>query len=83
VTRLAHVTKEYAQAVCEVGVKLGVPVVNLWRVFMDKADFKVDTWNLGDPIFGSLCMPPNEALAELMYDGMEFTRCCAMLSLTR
>jgi hypothetical protein len=83
VTRLANVTKEYAQAACEVGVKLGVPVVNLWSLFMDKADFKVDAWKLGDPISGSLRMPPNDALAELMYDGMELTRCCGMLLLTR
>ena len=69
-SRLASTTKAYADAVCEVGVKLNVPVVNLWKAFMDKADFKIDAWKLGDPIPGSLGVPQNDALLELMYDGM-------------
>lgn len=69
VTRLAGTTKAYADAVCEVGVELGVPVVNLWKAFMEKADFKIDAWKLGDPVPGSLDMPSNDTLVELMYDG--------------
>jgi lysophospholipase L1-like esterase len=71
VTRVASATKDYADAACEVGAKLNLPVVNLWRAFMEKAGLKVDAWALGDPIPGSLGVPQNDALVELMYDGME------------
>jgi hypothetical protein len=69
VTRTASATKDYADAACEIGAKLNLPVVNLWQAFMEKANFKVDAWTLGDPIPGSLGMPQNDALVELMYDG--------------
>ncbi|EAT79649.2 hypothetical protein SNOG_12849 [Parastagonospora nodorum SN15] len=69
--RVASTTKEYADGVCEVGARLGVPVVNLWEKFMEKADFQLDAWKLGDPLAGSLGVPPNDALVELMYDGYE------------
>jgi hypothetical protein len=71
VTRVASATKDYADAACEVGVKLNIPVVNLWQAFMEKAGFKIDAWKLNDPIPGSLGVPENDALVELMYDGME------------
>lgn len=70
-TRLASTTKEYAEAACEVGAKLGVPVVNLWKAFMTKTDFEFDTWKVGDALTGALDVPQNDALVELMYDGMK------------
>ncbi|KAF2821545.1 SGNH hydrolase [Ophiobolus disseminans] len=72
VSRLASTAKVYADAVCEVGAKLDLPVVNLWKAFMDKADFKVDAWRLGDVLPGSLETTQNDALVELMYDGLHF-----------
>ncbi|KAH7063823.1 SGNH hydrolase-type esterase domain-containing protein [Paraphoma chrysanthemicola] len=72
VTRLASTTKDYADAARDVGAKLNVPVVDLWKAFMDKAEFKIDAWKLGDPIPGSLGIPQNDALVELMYDGLHF-----------
>jgi lysophospholipase L1-like esterase len=81
VTRVASATKDYADAACEIGAKLNVPVVNLWQAFMEKAGFEIDAWKLGDPIPGALSMPPNDALVELMYDGMDDVQ-CACSSLT-
>jgi hypothetical protein len=69
VTRVASATKDYADAACELGAKMDIPVVNLWKAFMEKADFKLDAWKLGDPLPGSLGAPQNDALVELMYDG--------------
>ena len=66
---MAASTKSYADAACEVGEKLGVPVVNLWKAFMSKTGFDVDTWKVGDAIPGSLSLPQNDVLVELMYDG--------------
>jgi hypothetical protein len=63
-------TKEYADAVVEMGAKLDMPVINLWKAFMEKANFKIDAWKLGDLLPGSLEATPNDVLAELMYDGM-------------
>jgi hypothetical protein len=70
VTRIASTTKKYADAACEVGAKLDIPVANLWRAFMEKAEFKIDGWKVGDPVPGSLDEPQNDALVELMYDGV-------------
>ncbi|KAF2846419.1 SGNH hydrolase [Plenodomus tracheiphilus IPT5] len=72
VSRLASTTKVYAEAVCHVGEKLNVPVVNLWKAFMAKTELKADAWKLGDPVPGSLDVPQNDALVELMYDGLHF-----------
>lgn len=69
VTRVANTTKDYADTACEVGAKLDVPVVNLWKAFMAKAGFKLDGWKLGEPLPGSLSVPQNDALVELLYDG--------------
>jgi hypothetical protein len=57
-----------------VGAFLNIPVVNLWKAFMEKADFKLDAWKIGEPLPGSLGIPQNDALLELMYDGKE--PCC-------
>jgi lysophospholipase L1-like esterase len=61
----------YADAVVELGAKLNLPVVNLWKAFMAKTDFKVDAWKVGDHLPGSLEAAQSDALVELMYDGME------------
>ncbi|KAH8639148.1 LOW QUALITY PROTEIN: hypothetical protein IG631_06918 [Alternaria alternata] len=37
---------------------------------MAKTDFKADAWKLGDQLPGSLDVAQNDALVELMYDGM-------------
>jgi hypothetical protein len=72
VSRLAGTTKVYADAVVELGAKLNLPVVNLWKAFMEKTDFKIDAWKVGDHLPGSLEAAQSDALVELMYDGMEF-----------
>jgi hypothetical protein len=69
VTRTAATTKQYADAVVEIGAKLNLPVVNLWKAFMAKTAFKIDGWKVGDLLPGSLESTPNDALVELMYDG--------------
>ena len=69
VSRTAAATKEYADAACEVGAKLDIPVINLWKAFMAKAAFQSDSWKTGDDLPGSLAIPQDDALVELMYDG--------------
>jgi hypothetical protein len=69
VSRTAAATKEYADAACEVGAKLNIPVINLWKAFMTKAAFQVDVWKTGDHLPGSLAIPQDDALVKLMYDG--------------
>jgi lysophospholipase L1-like esterase len=73
VTRIAATTKSYADGAIELGKKLNVPVVNLWEAFMSKAGFSLDTWNEKDPLPGSMGIPQNDALVELMYDGRLWT----------
>jgi hypothetical protein len=72
VSRLASTTKVYADAVVELGAELNLPVVNLWKAFMAKTDFRADAWKLGDQLPGSLDVAQNDALVELMYDGTAF-----------
>lgn len=69
VTRTAAATKQYADAVVELGAKFNVPVVNLWKAFMSKTDFQIDAWKVGDLLPGSLEVTQNDALVDLMYDG--------------
>ena len=69
VSRTATTTKQYADAVVELGAKLNLPVVNLWKAFMAKTNFKIDAWKVGDLLPGSLDTAQNDALVELMYDG--------------
>ncbi|KAF2714605.1 SGNH hydrolase [Pleomassaria siparia CBS 279.74] len=70
--RVAATTKAYADATCEVGVKLGVPVINLWTAFMARAGWTVAALK-DDPLPGSMSLVPNDALAELLSDGLHFT----------
>lgn len=69
VSRTAATTKEYADAVVELGAKLNLPVVNLWKAFMAKTGFQIDGWKVGDLLPGSLETAQSDALVELMYDG--------------
>lgn len=66
----AATTKSYADATCEVGKVLDVAVLNLWQVFMSETDWNVDTWKKEDPIPGSMYLPENDTLANLLTDGM-------------
>ncbi|KAH7115068.1 SGNH hydrolase-type esterase domain-containing protein [Dendryphion nanum] len=72
VNRMAATTKSYADGAVEVGEKLGVPVVNLWKAFMSKTGFNPDIWKTDDPLPGALAVAQNDALIELMYDGLHF-----------
>ncbi|KAF1357667.1 lipase [Lizonia empirigonia] len=72
VSRTAATTKEYADAVVELGAKLNLPVVNLWKGFMAKTGFQINGWKFGDLLPGSLDSAQNDALVELMYDGLHF-----------
>ncbi|KAH8704600.1 SGNH hydrolase-type esterase domain-containing protein [Phaeosphaeriaceae sp. PMI808] len=72
VTRLASVTKDYADAACAVGERLNIPVINLWKAFMEKAGFDSNAWKVGDAIPGSLEVQQSDALVELLYDGLHF-----------
>lgn len=67
--RTAATTKTYAEAACDVGLELDVPVVNLWAAFMNKASFDPGTWRVGDLLPGSQDVRQNDQLVELMYDG--------------
>jgi hypothetical protein len=69
VSRIAAVTKTYADAVCEVGARYGVPVINLWKAFMSKAGFEAENWKEGDVLPGSMDAPKNHALVNFMHDG--------------
>ncbi|KAF2277910.1 SGNH hydrolase [Westerdykella ornata] len=71
-SRVAAVTKSYADAAYEVGTRLGVPVVHLWNAFMTKAGLEIDQWKTGDTLPGSLDVLENETLKELLYDGLHF-----------
>jgi lysophospholipase L1-like esterase len=68
-SRVAATTRRYADGASEVGEKLGVPVVNLWKAFMTKAQFDADVWKTGDPLPGARDAPQNDHLVKLMYDG--------------
>lgn len=69
VSRTAATTKVYAEAVVELGARLNLPVVNLWKAFMAKSGFQIDAWKIGDLLPGSLETAQNDTLVELMYDG--------------
>lgn len=64
-SRTAIGTKSYADAACELGKELGIPVLNLWSAFMSKIG-----WSIGEPVPGSLDIAQNSILADLMHDGL-------------
>lgn len=63
--RTAEHTKMYADACREIGEELGVPVLDLWLVFMAEAG-----WREGEPLAGSIKNARNQVLGELLHDGM-------------
>jgi isoamyl acetate esterase len=81
--RLAPSTKSYADAAAEVGQKLNVPVLNLWKLFMARANMDIDTWKSDQPLPGSRDIPQNEALVKLMFDGRDIDQPFPTLRLTR
>ena len=66
ISRKAEVVKSYADAVCEIGKEISVPVLNLWEDFMSTVGF--DT-SANGPIPGSSRLPPDDKLAKLVHDG--------------
>ncbi|KAF2400682.1 GDSL Lipase/Acylhydrolase family protein [Trichodelitschia bisporula] len=68
--RSAENTRRYAEAVCEVGKELGLPVLDLWSIFMLQAGWKPEAEK---PLPGSLDEAPNEELARLLIDGLHLT----------
>lgn len=65
VRRIAENTKMYAQACREVGSQLKVPVVDIWRSFLQHAG-----WIEGqEHLPGSRKIPANETLQSLFSDG--------------
>jgi lysophospholipase L1-like esterase len=65
-TRKAADAKLYAEIVKEVGREAGVPALDIWSAFMEKAG-----WKEGDtlPIPGTLELGKSKELEELLYDG--------------
>lgn len=55
----------YADACRDIGKELGVPVLDLWSVFMAEAG-----WKEGEPLAGSIKNERNKVLEELLHDGM-------------
>jgi lysophospholipase L1-like esterase len=70
--RVAATTKTYAEAACELGKKLNVPVVNLWKVFMARTGW-TDAWGTEEPLPGSMSVAQHDALVELLSDGTALT----------
>ena len=62
--RSAEHTKQYADACREVGVEVGVVVLDVWSIFMAKAG-----WKEGEPLVGSKKVTRNEVLGKLLSDG--------------
>ena len=62
--RTAEITKKYADAVRDVGVDLGVAVLDIWSVFMEMAG-----WKEGDPLVGSKKVARSKVLGRLLADG--------------
>ena len=62
--RSAEHTKTYADACRSVGAELGVPVLDLWSIFMAKVG-----WKEGEPLIGSKKVARNDILEKLLNDG--------------
>ncbi|KAB8079064.1 SGNH hydrolase-type esterase domain-containing protein [Aspergillus leporis] len=67
-TRTAKHTKQYAEAVREVGSSLGVPVVDVWSAFMAAVG-----WKEGEPLPGSRDLPNSDQFQRLFTDGLHLT----------
>jgi hypothetical protein len=64
--RTAENSMKYAEAVRSVGKSLGVPVVDIWTEIMVKAGWAPGQTN---ELPGCRDVPPNEVLAEYLFDG--------------
>lgn len=62
--RSAEHTKTYADACRSVGAELGVPVLDLWSIFMAKVG-----WKEGEPLTGSKKVARNDIFEKLLNDG--------------
>jgi isoamyl acetate esterase len=67
-TRTVEQTKTYADVTREVGLELGLAVLDLWSIFMNHAG-----WREGQPLAGSKRAPENRLLQALLRDGMYST----------
>ena len=65
--RSAEHTKQYADACRDVGVEVGVVVLDVWSIFMAKAG-----WKEGEALVGSKKVDRNEVLEKLLSDGEFF-----------
>lgn len=70
-TRTAEKTKVYADAARAIGEELGLEVLDLWSIFMERAG-----WKEGQPLPGSKEVPGNQVLQELLCDGKSGTYLC-------
>lgn len=62
--RSPEVTMSYANACKDVAAELDLPVLDIWTLFMEKAG-----WNGDEKLPGSLMMPRNDVLGDLLIDG--------------
>ena len=62
--RTAENTKKYADATVEVAKELGIAVLDLWSIFMEKAG-----WKQGEPLIGSKKVARSDFLDSLLIDG--------------
>ena len=58
-------TKLYADAAREVAGELGLACLDLWSAFMAQA-----AWKEGQPLYGSIDVPENAAIRDLIHDGV-------------
>ena len=63
--RTAANTKIYAEACVEVGSRINIPVVNMWKEFTSAVG-----WKTGEPLVGSKEAPRNPHFDELFTDGL-------------
>ncbi|KAF2086451.1 SGNH hydrolase [Saccharata proteae CBS 121410] len=66
--RTAENTKKYANAARKAGEELGIPVLDLWTIFMTRAG-----WVAGEPLPGCKDVPRNQFIDEILYDGLHMT----------
>ena len=64
IQRTAEHTRKYADSCRQVGIKLGIAVVDLWSIFMEEVG-----WKHGHPLIGSKNAPRSERLENLLSDG--------------
>ncbi|OAP54776.1 hypothetical protein AYL99_11224 [Fonsecaea erecta] len=68
--RTAEHTATYASACREVGKETGIPILDLWTIFMTKAGWREGSTGA---LIGCKDAPRNAVLGELLSDGLHFT----------